>query len=100
MGLFKSTEQKEAEKQAKLEKWLTERGLEDVRKDSFKQVGRIRDYLSGTGLLGFMPSVSDATKNTMYLLQAEVEQNWLLIKQQDKLATQNDEIIKLLKEGK
>ncbi|KRL33057.1 hypothetical protein [Liquorilactobacillus uvarum] len=97
MGLFKSQAERDAQKQAKMEKWLNDRGLEGVQKDNYTQVDRIRTYLNGTGLLGFMPSAVDATKNSMYLLQAVTEQNWLLIKQQDRLAQQNDEIIELLK---
>ncbi|MFT8557913.1 hypothetical protein [Liquorilactobacillus hordei] len=97
MGIFKSQVEKDAEKQAKMEKWLNERGLSGVSKDNYQQVSRIRTFLNGTGLLGLFPSTSDATKNSMYLLQAIAEQNWLLIKQQDKLAKQNDEIIEILK---
>ena len=97
MGIFKSQVEKDAEKQAKMEKWLNERGLSGISKDNYQQVSRIRTFLFGTGLLGLFSSTSDATKNSMYLLQAIAEQNWLLIKQQDKLAKQNDEIIEILK---
>lgn len=37
-------------------------------------------------------------KDIAYILLGITEQNWLLIKQNDQLRTQNDELIKLLKD--
>ncbi|WP_311408457.1 hypothetical protein [Liquorilactobacillus uvarum] len=100
MGIFKSQAEKDAAKQAKMKKWLNERGLNGVDADNFQQVNRIKSSLWGTGILGAFADKNEVARNSMYLIQALTEQNWLIIKQNDKLAKQNDEIIKLLKEGK
>lgn len=99
MGLFKSKEEKEQEKQAKMQQWLN---LEDLSEDDYTQVDRIKTELWGTGFLGALNNIAasdkDLQRNMQNILLGISEQNWLLIKQNDKLAKQNEEIIKLLKD--
>lgn len=101
MGLFKSKEEKEAEKQAKMKQWLADRDLEDLSEEDFKQVNRIKSQLWGTSFIGAMNLISasdkDLLRNMQNILLGISEQNWLLIKQNDKLSKQNEELIKLLK---
>lgn len=102
MGFFKSKEEKEAEKQAKMQQWLKDRNLEDLSEDDYAQVDRIKTELWGTGFIGALNGIvgsdKDLLRNMQYILLGISEQNWLLIKQNDKLAKQNEEIIKLLKD--
>ncbi|EEJ41418.1 hypothetical protein [Limosilactobacillus vaginalis] len=102
MGLFKSKEEKEQEKQAKMQQWLKDRNLEDLSEDDYAQVDRIKTELWGTGFIGALNGIvgsdKDLLRNMQYILLGISEQNWLLIKQNDKLAKQNEEIIKLLKD--
>lgn len=100
MGLFKSADEREASQRAKMEKWANERGLNGLNPDNFKQVGRIKSKLWGTGILsGIGASEKDIARNSAYLLQAITEQNWLMIKQNDQLAAQNEKIISLLEKN-
>lgn len=102
MGLFKSKEEKEAEKAAKMHEWLDARGLDDIKDDSLKQIERIKTSLWGTsfmsGMNGLFGNEKDVIINVSYMIQGITEQNWLLIKQNDQLRKQNDELIKLLKD--
>ncbi|MEE6635854.1 hypothetical protein [Limosilactobacillus pontis] len=102
MGLFKSKEEKEQEKQAKMQQWLKDRNLEDLSEDDYAQVDRIKTELWGTGFVGALNNIAasdkDFLRNMQNILLGISEQNWLLIKQNDKLAKQNEEIIKLLKD--
>lgn len=102
MGLFKSKEEKEQEKQAKMQQWLKDRDLEDLSEDDYTQVDRIKTELWGTGFIGALNLIAGSDKELQHNMQSILlgisEQNWLLIKQNDKLAKQNEEIIKLLKD--
>ena len=102
MGLFKSKEEKEQEKKAKMQQWLKDRNLEDLSEDDYAQVDRIKTELWGTGFVGAVNNITasdkDLLRNMQNILLGISEQNWLLIKQNDKLAKQNEEIIKLLKD--
>lgn len=101
MGLFKSREEKEQEQRAKMQQWLRDRSLEDLSDEDYAQVDRIRAELWGTGFLGALNNITATDKelqiNIQNILLGISEQNWLLIKQNDKLNKQNEEIIKLLK---
>lgn len=101
MGLFKSKEEKEAEKQEKMKQWLADHSLEDLSEDDYDQVKRIQTQLWGTSFMGTLNMISasdkDLLRNVQNVLLGMSEQNWLLIKQNDKLAKQNEELIKLLK---
>lgn len=101
MGLFKSKEEKEAEKQAKMKQWLHDHDLDDLSEEDYKQVSRIQTQLWGTSFLGTLNMISasdkDLLRNIQNILLGMSEQNWLLIKQNDKLEKQNEELIKLLK---
>lgn len=102
MGLFKSKEEKEAEKQAKMKQWLSDRDLDELSEEDYKQVNRIRTQLWGTGMMGALNGFGGSEKDFLFQLQnltaGIAEQNWLLIKQNDKLIKQNNEIINLLKD--
>lgn len=102
MGLFKSKEEKEQEKQAKMQQWLKDRDLEDLSEDDYAQVDRIKTELWDTEFIGALNLIAGSDKelqrNMQNILLGISEQNWLLIKQNDKLAKQNEEIIKLLKD--
>lgn len=101
MGLFKSREEKIQEQQSRMQQWLRERNLEDLSEEDYSQVDRIRAELWGTGFLGALNNITSTDKeiqiNMQNILLGISEQNWLLIKQNDKLNKQNEEIIKLLK---
>lgn len=101
MGFFKSREEKEQEQLAKMQQWLRDRNLEDLSEEDYAQVNRIRTELWGTGFLGALNNITATDKdiqiNMQNILLGISEQNWLLIKQNDKLSKQNEEIIQLLK---
>lgn len=90
MGLFKSKEEKEQEKQAKMQKWLKDRDLENLSQDDYAQVDRIKTQLWSTVSLGMLNEIvgseKDLQRNMQNILLGISEQNWLLIKQNDKLA--------------
>lgn len=111
MGLFKHETleekqerwaKKESEKKAKedekLHIWLNAHGLTGIRDDSLEQVKRIRQQLWGQNVGSLLADEKQVQKDIAYILLGITEQNWLLIKQNDQLRTQNDELIKLLKD--
>ena len=105
MSLFKSKEEKEAKKQAKVEKFLHDKGIDDLDEETSKQI-------QTTGLQGMYNTFADFAvamdmnsfeNKAMDGFNGLLNQNWILIKQNDDIKKQNAEIIELLKkqnEGK
>lgn len=85
----------------KFQQWLAQKELTDINPDNLLQIGIIYDLFKGTvslnGLNALVGSEKDIAKNQSFLLAELTQQNWLLIKQNDQLQKQNEEIIKLLK---
>lgn len=65
MGLFKSKEEKAAEKQAKMQQWLADRDLTDLSEEDYKQVDRIKNQLWGTSFLGALNLISASDKDLL-----------------------------------
>lgn len=92
MALFKSNEQKEAEKQQKIEEMMKKYGLEDLSDPrDIESVRKIVSDLAGSGLsqIGAMLSGDDVKVNVRILVQyqqAILEQNFMLIRLLDRLS--------------
>lgn len=75
-------------KDAKAEKYLNDRGIENLDSSYSEQVNRVSSEMRSNGLfkaglaLSFANSVDQAK---LGYLSAQVEQNWILIKQQDEM---------------
>ncbi|WP_281827794.1 hypothetical protein [Lactobacillus amylolyticus] len=97
MGLFKNKEERTEAKEEKIRNWLSERGLENLSPEYFRQASRIKNKFWGTSWLSSFGNEQELLKNINWISQGISEQNWLLIKQNDQLIKQNQEIIELLK---
>lgn len=92
MALFKSNEQKEAEKQQKVEEMMKKYGLEDLSDPrDIESVRKIVSDLAGSGLsqLGALLTGDDVKVNVRILVQyqqAILEQNFMLIRLLDRLS--------------
>ena len=92
MALFKSNEQKEAEKQQKIEEMMKKYGLEDLSDPrDIESVKKIVSDLAGSGLsqIGAMLTGDDVKVNVRILVQyqqAILEQNFMLIRLLDRLS--------------
>lgn len=92
MALFKSNEQKEAEKQQKVEEMMKKYGLEDLSDPrDIESVKKIVSDLAGSGLsqIGAMLTGDDVKVNVRILVQyqqAILEQNFMLIRLLDRLS--------------
>lgn len=114
MGLFTSTEDKEArrqekarealaEQQRKEQKLLEKYGLDldhydddDIRERNSASIRDINANLAGSGLYSFgnlLPGGNADASFIINLLKSQVQQNWILIRQ-------NEQIIRLLSEDK
>lgn len=110
MGIFSSNEEKEArrqekarealaEQQRKEQKLLEKYGLdlnnyddEDIRKRNNASIRDINTQLAGSGLYSFgnlLPGGNSDASFIIDLLKAQIQQNWILIRQ-------NEQIIRLL----
>lgn len=89
MALFKSAEEKAAIAAEKEQKALKKYGLESLTDpQDIESVKTIVTELLGTGLMEFgatLGSGSDASRVSMYYLRAIVEQNFIIIRQLDRL---------------
>ena len=86
----------------KAQAYLDQRGLSNLHFDNLTQVIRIRNALWGTafsnGINAFIHDQGQMTFNIAEELKGIIEQNWLLIKQNDELRTQNEKLISLLED--
>lgn len=88
MAIFGGKEKKEDKSNAKAQKYLSTRGIEGLDSSYSDQVNRISLEMLSNGLfkaglaLSFGNSVEQAKLGYM---SAQVEQNWILIKQQDEI---------------
>ena len=91
MGLFKSADQKEAERQEKERRVLEKYNLTALTDpDDIESVRKIVSELTGTGLMEMGATLGggsekDFLKLQMYYLRAIVEQNCIIIRQLDRL---------------
>ena len=92
MGIFKSADQKEAERQEKERRVLEKYNLTALTDpDDIESVRKIVSELTGTGLMEMGATLGggsekDILKIQMYYLRAIVEQNFIIIRQLDKIA--------------
>ena len=89
MGLFKSQEQKQAEREEKLNNIMAKYELNDL-EDKYKNaVSNINSELAGTGMmeLGNMLSFDEKTAARLntYYMNALIQQNWIIIRQLDEI---------------
>ena len=100
MGLFKTQEERDAKKQAKVEKFLQEKGIDELDEDTSKQIQTtglqdnfqaFQDFTVALGMDAYKDKVMDGFNGL-------INQNWILIKQNDDIKKQNAEIIELLKQ--
>lgn len=89
MGLFKSQDEKAQEKLSKQEQLLEKYGLETLTGKDAESVKEIADELIGSKVMEIGARLNFATKNEDLLkigyLRAIYEQNWIIIRQLDKL---------------
>lgn len=79
---------KEPKEDKKAQKYLEKKGLENLESNVDPQVKQIAADLAGNGLtkLGMALSFAKAEDQaTLGYLSAQVEQNWIIIKQQDEI---------------
>nr|DAR99906.1 MAG TPA: hypothetical protein [Caudoviricetes sp.] len=91
---------KQNEKNAKLDKQLEKFHLDNVNQETKESLRYATSLFAtaGSGLSDlFLPTKHIETRNNE-LLRAITTQNYILIKQQDNLEKQNDEIISILKD--
>ena len=91
---------KQDERNAKLDKQLEKFHLDNVNQETKESLRYATSLFatSGSGLSDlFLPTKHIETRNNE-LLRAITTQNYILIKQQDNLEKQNDEIISILKD--
>ena len=91
---------KQDEKNAKLDKQLEKFHLDNVNQETKESLRYATSLFAtaGSGLSDlFLPTKHVETRNNE-LLRAITTQNYILIKQQDNLEKQNDEIISILKD--
>ncbi len=91
MALFKSAEQKEAEAQEKALKMLSKYGLENLTNEKdVESVRKIMHDLMGTGMMeaGMTLTLGGKASETLpvYYQRAIIEQNWIIIRQLDRIA--------------
>lgn len=89
MGFFKSEEEKQAEREAKLNKIMAKYELNDL-EDKYKNaVSNINSELAGTNMmeLGNMLSFDEKTAARLntYYINALIQQNWIIIRQLDEI---------------
>lgn len=87
----------------KFQEWLATKQLSDINPDNVLQVGTIYDLFKNivplNGLTSLVGSEKDINANQAFLLAELTQQNWLIIKQNDQLQKQNQQIIDLLKKN-
>ncbi|MBP1045304.1 hypothetical protein I6N96_03375 [Enterococcus sp. BWM-S5] len=109
MGLFdnmkdsqeQAKEKQSAKQQAKIDKFLKQRGLDNLSLFSYNAVRRTMTDQAGLGLLkaGMALDFSKVEERAkINYLSSLSEQNWILIQQNDQLMKQNTEIYKLLQQ--
>lgn len=91
MGLFKSADEREQEKRQKEEAIMNKYGLSSLSDpEDIASVRKIVQELTGTGLMEFGVTLGggsekDIARIQMYYLRAIMEQNFIIIRQLDKL---------------
>ena len=85
MGFFKSDEEKQAEREEKLNKIMASYELEELDDKYKKAINAINAEMSGTGFmeLGNMLSFDEKTAARLntYYLNALIQQNWIIIRE-------------------
>lgn len=93
MGLFKSQEEKEDARRQKIEKALRKYGMETLTDEQdIQSVQKIVAELTGTGLMEAGATLGggsekDIAKVQMYYLRAILEQNFIMIRQLDRICS-------------
>lgn len=89
MGFFKSEEEKQAEREEKLNRIMAKYELNDLESKYKNAVNSINSELAGTGMmeLGNMLSFDEKTAARLntYYMNALIQQNWIIIRQLDEL---------------
>ena len=89
MGLFSTPEEKEAKKEAKIDKMMERYGLQDLSPEYRDKVRSIYLELMGTGLMdaGLKLSLNTKTEDLLKIsyLNAVVQQNWIIIRLLDEI---------------
>lgn len=76
--MFKSKEEREMEKQEKLEEQMKKYNLENLSQEDKEYIKNITNRLMGTGLISLGSKAEDTAK--IELLKLLIEQNWLIVK--------------------
>lgn len=79
MAFFKNKEEKEIKKQEKLDELMKRYNLEDLSPKDKESVKLISMGLAGTGLIHLTSSKAEDVAK-LSLLEALVDQNWIIIK--------------------
>lgn len=89
MGLFKSEEEKQQIKEEKTRKILEKYELSDLSSEYKSAVKNINSELAGSGLSEFgnllAPDINTSAKIQTQFLNAIVQQNWIIIRELDKI---------------
>lgn len=88
MALFKSKEEKEDEKLEKINQKMAQYGLDDLSQEDKERVRLTLKLLTGTTLIAITGSAEDNAK--IGLMQAMIEQNFMIIKLLNEINTKLD----------
>lgn len=86
MGLFGNKEDKEKKKLQELNAKMEQLGLEELSIEEKKQARLILYNLAGTTLISLSSKAEDSAK--ISLAQAQIEQNWLIIRKLNSIETE------------
>lgn len=94
MGLFKSEDEKKAEREEKLNNMMAKYELNEL-EDKYKNaVKNINTELSGAGVMGLGNMLSfdekTAARINSYYLSSLVQQNWIIIRQLNEISKKLD----------
>lgn len=101
LAVYTPIEQKKADKIAKSERILQQFGLSGLDEIDADSVRWVSGELTGNGLLEFSSLLSGAKSSELIMnscLRALVEQNWILLRQLNKMNNQLEEMREQLKE--
>lgn len=87
---------KQEKEKEQIRAWINDHNLTGIREDSYAKVKDAKSWFHGQSVGTLLTGEAKIGQGIFNLLEGISEQNWLIIKQNDQLRTQNDEIIKLL----
>lgn len=93
MGLFSTNEEKQAKEQGKINQFIAEYELNDLTPKDYKLLKQILTNMNLGAMNGAVASFGNAeTRAQLMFSQAQVNQNWMIIKQLSRISAQLETI--------